>query len=276
LEIIMTDYKTLFRLDGKVALVTGAAGGIGSETCRALASAGAAVLVTDFSEDKGKAVAEELRSSGAKADFFKLDVASEQGWRSAVAKALKDFNGLDILVNAAGVQRMHFFCDYPLEDLRRELDTNVVGTFLGCQHGVRAMRPGGEAGRGGSIINFGSALSVVGAIAAAAYCASKGAVLNMTKSIAAECAQLKFGIRCNAVLPGLTRTEMAEDFLVNFAKLGLFESPEQAEAAFLAATPNGTWGQPHDIAGAILYLAADISRQVTGTHVSVDGGFLAV
>jgi NAD(P)-dependent dehydrogenase (short-subunit alcohol dehydrogenase family) len=274
--MVMTDYRTLFELDGKVALVTGAAGGIGSETCRALASAGAAVLVTDFSEEKGKAVAEELRSSGASAEFFKLDVTSEQAWQGAIAKTLNDFKGLDILVNSAGVERMHFLCDYPLEDMRRVLDTNVVGTFLGCQHAVRAMRPGGEAGRGGSIINFGSVLSIVGAIVNSAYCASKGAVLNMTRSIAVECAQLKFGVRCNAVLPGLTRSDMADGFLVDFARLGLFETAEKAEAAFLAATPNGTWGLPRDIAGAIVYLAADVSRQITGTHLIVDGGFSAM
>jgi 3alpha(or 20beta)-hydroxysteroid dehydrogenase len=273
---MMTDYKALFQLDGKVALVTGAAGGIGSEACRALASAGATVLVTDLSEGKGKAVAEELRSAGARAEFFRLDVTSEQAWQNAIETARKDFNGLDILVNNAGIERMNFLDEFPLEDLRRVLDTNVVGTFLGCQHAVRAMRPGGAVGRGGSIINLASALAMTGAIANAAYSASKGGVLSMTRSIAVECAQLKFGIRCNAVLPGLTRSEMADSFLKDFARLGLFETPEQAEAAFLAATPNGTWGLPQDIAGAMVYLAADISRHVTGTHVAVDGGFLAV
>jgi 3alpha(or 20beta)-hydroxysteroid dehydrogenase len=98
----------------------------------------------------------------------------------------------------------------------------------------------------------------------------------MTKSIAVECAQLKFGVRCNAVLPGLTRSDMADGFLVDFARLGLFETAEKAEAAFLAATPNGTWGLPRDIAGAIVYLAADVSRQITGTHLIVDGGFSAM
>ena len=161
----MTDYKALFQLDGKVALVTGAAGGIGSEACRALASAGATVLVTDLSEEKGKAVAEELRSAGARAEFFRLDVTSEQAWQNAIEKARRDFNGLDILINNAGIERMNFLDEFPLEDLRRILDTHVVGTFLGCQHAVRAMRPGGAVGRGGSIINLASALAMTGAIA---------------------------------------------------------------------------------------------------------------
>ncbi|ANB77520.1 dehydrogenase [Paraburkholderia phytofirmans OLGA172] len=272
----MTDYKKLFQLDGKVALVTGAAGGIGSEACRALASAGAAVLVTDFSAEKGSAIAEELRSAGARAEFFKLDVTSDQAWQNAVEKAREEFNGLDILVNNAGSQKLHFLCDHPLEDLHTVLNTNLVGTFLGCQHAVRAMRPGGVVGRGGSIINLASALAMTGAIASASYCASKGGVLSMTRAVAVECAQLKFGIRCNAILPGLTRTEMASSFLDDFAKLGLFETAEQSEAAFLATIPNGTWGLPRDIAGAMVYLAADISRHVTGTHVSVDGGYLAL
>jgi 3alpha(or 20beta)-hydroxysteroid dehydrogenase len=276
MEMEMTDYRKLFELDGKVALVTGAAGGIGSEACRALASAGAAVLVTDSSEEKGRVIAEEIRSSGARAEFFKLDVTNDQAWQDAIAKATDCFDGFDILVNNAGIERMHFLCEYPLEDFRKVLDANVVGTFLGCQHAVRAMRPGGSVGGGGSIINLGSVLAITGAIANSAYCASKGAVLNMTKSIAVECAQLSFGIRCNAVLPGLTRSDMGTGFLDDFVRLGLFETAEQSETAFLASIPNGAWGLPRDIAGAMVYLAADISRHVTGTHVIVDGGFTAI
>lgn len=109
-----------------------------------------------------------------------------------------------------------------------------------------------------------------------AYCASKGAVLNLTRSIAVECAQLKLGIRCNSVLPGLTQSDMADSFLKNFASLGLFETVAQSEAAFLASVPNGKWGYPQDIAGAIVYLAAGVSRHMTGAQIVVDGGFAAV
>jgi len=270
------DYKKLFQLDGKTAVVTGAAGGIGGEACRALASAGASVLVTDFAEERGRALADELRAAGAQAEFLRLDVTSDEQWGNTIATAIRAFGGLDILVNCAGIERMHFLTEFPLVDFRQVMETNVIGSFLGCQHAVRAMRPKGAAGKGGSLINLSSVVGLTGVIAHSAYCASKGAVLNLTRSIAVECAQLKLGIRCNSVLPGLTQSDMADSFLKNFASLGLFETVAQSEAAFLASVPNGKWGYPQDIAGAIIYLAADVSRHMTGAQMVVDGGFAAV
>jgi 3alpha(or 20beta)-hydroxysteroid dehydrogenase len=272
----MVDYGKSFRLDGKVAIVTGGARGIGAELCRALASAGAAVLVTDVLEKEGQATAEGLRASGAQAEFIKHDVTSEAQWESLVATAQKKFGGLDVLINNAGIESMRFIADTTLEDFRRILEVNVIGVFLGCKHAIRAMRPGGGAGRGGSIINLSSIAGITGIIALGAYNASKGAVRLLTKSVAVECAQLKTGIRCNSIHPGLIQTDMGTHFLQNFVDLKLVPDAAAAEAGFLASIPMGEWGKPRDIAAGALYLASDASHYVTGSELVIDGGFVAI
>jgi NAD(P)-dependent dehydrogenase (short-subunit alcohol dehydrogenase family) len=257
-------------------LVTGGARGIGAELCRGLASAGAAVLVTDVLEDAGMGVAEELRSYGARAEFLKLDVVNEGQWEKAVSTVIQKFEGLDILVNNAAIEKMNFITDTPVDEFRKIMDVNVSGIFLGCKHAVRAMRPGGAAGKGGSIINFSSVAGITGIIALGAYSASKGAVRVLSKSVAVECAQLKTGIRCNTVHPGITKTEMGDHFLQNFVDLGLSPSAAASEAAFLSAIPNGKWGEPRDLASAAVYLASEASRHITGSEIVVDGGFCAI
>jgi NAD(P)-dependent dehydrogenase (short-subunit alcohol dehydrogenase family) len=162
-----------------------------------------------------------------------------------------------------------------LVDLQRILDVNVSGVFLGCKHAVRAMRPGGSAGKGGSIINLSSIAGLAGITALGAYSASKGAVRLLTKSVAVECAKLGMGIRCNSVHPGLIKTEMGDRFLQAFVDLKLAPSVEASEQAFLSTIPMGSWGTPQDIAAAMVYLASDASRYVTGTEVMVDGGLFA-
>ncbi|MGQ0619600.1 MAG: glucose 1-dehydrogenase [Panacagrimonas sp.] len=269
------DYGKLFRLDGKVAIVTGGARGIGAEMCRALASAGASVLVTDVL-DEGRATAEALRASGARAEFLKQDVTIEEQWETIVASAVQKFGGLDVLVNNAGIERMQFITDTTVEEFRRIQDVNVTGVFLGCKHAVKAMRPGGSAGRGGSIINLSSIAGITGIIALGAYNASKGAVRLLTKSVAVECAQLKIGVRCNSIHPGLIQTAMGQHFLQNFVDLKLVPDVATAEAGFMASIPMGSWGAPRDIAAGALYLASDASRYMTGSELVIDGGFISV
>lgn len=272
----IADYGKTFRLDNKVAIVTGGARGLGAEMSRALASSGASVLITDVLENEGRATAEALRAIGARAEFLQHDVTIEAQWETVVATALQKFGGLDVLVNNAGIESMQFVTDTTVEEFRRVLDVNVTGVFLGCKHAVRAMRPGGGAGRGGSIINMSSIAGMTGITAISSYNASKGAVRLLTKSVAVECAQLKSGVRCNSIHPGLIKTSMGWQALQGFVDLKLVPDVATSEAAFIAAIPMGEWGRPSDIAAGAIYLASDASRYVTGSELVIDGGFTAI
>ena len=263
-------------LAGRVAIVTGGARGLGAEICRALASAGAAVLVTDVLEKDGKGVADEIRAAGGKAEFMRQDVAVEAEWKSTIDAVVAKLGGLDILVNNAGIERMQFVTEVATEEFRKILDVNVTGVFLGCKYAIAAMRPGGKAGRGGSIINMSSVAGLVGVTALGAYNASKGAVRLLTKSVAVECGQLKTGVRCNSIHPGVIWTDMGRHFLQNFVDLKLVPDLATAEAGFKAAIPLGEFGEPRDIAAATLYLASDASRYMNGAELVVDGGYTAV
>lgn len=269
------DYDKMFRLDGKVALVTGGARGIGAEVCRALVAAGAKVMITDLLEEQGRATVETLRHGGAQVEFLKQDVCDEDQWEATVNATLDQFGGLDVLVNNAGVEGLAFITDTQLADFHRVMEVNVTGVFLGCKHAVGVMRPGGRAGRGGSIINLSSAAGLVGFAALHAYTASKGAVRLMSKSVAVECGRLKQGVRCNSIHPGLIKTELSDVWLAKFVDLGLMESAEASEAAFIAGVPLGHNGATHDIAAGVLYLASDAGRYVTGTELIIDGGYTA-
>ena len=270
-----TNYDKAFRIDGKVALVTGGARGLGAEICRALASGGAAVLVTDVLEKEGKGIAEEIRANGGRAEFMRQDVVVEAEWKTAVDLAVSKLGGLDVLVNNAGIERMQFITEVSAEEFRKILDVNVTGVFLGCKYAITAMRPGGAAGKGGSIINLSSVAGLVGVTALGAYNASKGAVRILTKSIAVECGQLKTGIRCNSIHPGVIWTDMGRHFLQNFVDLKLVPDVATSEAMFKAAVPMGEFGEPRDIASATLFLASDASRYMTGSELVVDGGYTA-
>ena len=259
-----TDYRKLFALDGKVALVTGGSRGIGAEIARALSSAGAAVMVTDILEKEGQGFAEELRSQGIRAEFLKQDVVVESQWEETVAATVKKLGGLDILVNNAGIEKMNFITDTTLEEFQKILDVNVSGVFMGCKHAVRAMRPGGIAGKGGSIMNLSSIAGLVGIIALGAYNASKGAVRLLTKSVAVECAQLKTGIRCNSVHPGIISTPMVEALSAD------------ARQAVASAGCIKREGRPEEVAYGVLFLASDEASYVTGAELVIDGGYTAL
>jgi 3alpha(or 20beta)-hydroxysteroid dehydrogenase len=269
------DYRRAFSLEGKVALVTGAARGLGAEAARALAQMGACVLVTDILEKPGRELAEELAAGSAGARFVRHDVTSEADWERAAALAVQAFGGLDVLVNNAGIESGALISECSVEDFRRVLEVNVTGVFLGIKHAIRAMAPGGAAGRGGSIINLSSAAGFIGVTAHAAYCASKGAVRLLTKAAAVECAQLKNGIRVNSLHPAIIGTTMGQQFIRDFVDLGLAPDLAAAATSMLALHPMGRFGEPRDVAGAILYLAADVSGWVTGAELAIDGGVAA-
>jgi NAD(P)-dependent dehydrogenase (short-subunit alcohol dehydrogenase family) len=257
------------RVEGKVALVTGAARGIGRATAELLAREGAFVVVTDLKDDEGVAVAEGL---GARAAYRRLDVREEDGWEGAVAFAEERFGRLDVLVNNAGVTGFEEDLGpqdpehATLEGWRAVHATNLDGVFLGCKHAIRAMR---RFGHGGSIVNVSSRSGLVGIPGAAAYASSKAAVRNHTKSVALYCAEQGLGIRCNSVHPAAILTPMWEPMLGEGAER------EERVRAFVKDTPLRRFGTPEEAAYAVLYLASEESAYTTGTELNLDGGILA-
>jgi NAD(P)-dependent dehydrogenase (short-subunit alcohol dehydrogenase family) len=260
-----------FSLDGKVALVTGAARGLGALTARTVAAAGAKVLLTDVLAAEAESVAAAICADGGQALALAHDVVDEAQWVRAVDTAVQRLGGLDIVVNNAGIETMALFADCTVEDWDRTHDINVKGVFLGIKHAIRAMRPGGSAGLGGVIVNLSSVAGLVGLTALGAYCSSKGAVRLMTKAAAAECAKLGYGIRVNSIHPAIVKTEMGANVVKGFARTGLAPDEATADAYVESLHPLG-YGEPEDVASAVLYLASPASRWMTGSEFVVDGG----
>jgi 3alpha(or 20beta)-hydroxysteroid dehydrogenase len=263
---------SVYDLSGRKALVTGGARGLGEGMAQALARAGAAVVVGDIREDLGKECADALRASGAAADFVPLDVTSEESWERAVPEAISRLGGLDILVNNAGVEITSLLADLAAEDARRMLEVNVLGTALGIKHGFRAMRPGGPAGQGGAIVNVASVAATIAFPGIAVYSATKSAVDRLTRVAAMEAGKLGYGVRVNTVYPGLVPTEMGNQLAQDMADVGLFPSAQEAVAAVVGLTPAGRLGEVADMADAVVFLASDGARFITGAGLPVDGG----
>jgi NAD(P)-dependent dehydrogenase (short-subunit alcohol dehydrogenase family) len=236
------DYTNICRLDGRVALVTGAARGMGSEIAHALMQVGACVMVTDLLDALNNETKTALATKApGRIAFMQHDVTREADWMAVVQATIARFGGLDIVVNNADTETAAPIADCELADFQQAMAMNVDSAFLGIKHAICCMRPGGSAGRGGSIINLCSIAGMVGLPSLGAYGASKGAVRQLTKAAAAECGHLGYGIRVNAILPAI-----------------------------------GCYGQPSDVANAALFLASDASRWVTGTEIVVDGGATAI
>jgi NAD(P)-dependent dehydrogenase (short-subunit alcohol dehydrogenase family) len=256
------------RLNGKIALVTGAARGIGAAIARACVAEGASVYVTDLLDDRGSCLAAEL---GPAARYHHLDVRRNDDWSAAIDIVLSTHGRLDVLVNNAGVtgfengSAAHDPEHATLAAWHAVLETNLDGVFLGCQHGIRAMRRTGR----GSIINMSSRSGLVGIPLAAAYAASKAAVRNHTKSVALYCAQQGLAIRCNSVHPAAIMTPMWE------AMLGDGPDRPAREAALVRDTPLKRFGTPAEVASVVVYLASDESAYTTGAELVLDGGLLA-
>ena len=263
---------SVYDLSGRKALVTGGARGLGEGMAQALARAGAAVVVGDIREDLGKECADALRASGAAADFVPLDVTSEESWERAVPEAISRLGGLDILINNAGVEITSLLADLAAEDARRMLEVNVLGTALGIKHGFRAMRPGGPAGQGGAIVNVASVAATIAFPGIAVYSATKSAVDRLTRVAAMEAGKLGYGVRVNTVYPGLVPTEMGNQLAQDMADVGLFPSAQEAVAAVVALTPAGRLGEVADMADAVVFLASDGARFITGAGLPIDGG----
>jgi NAD(P)-dependent dehydrogenase (short-subunit alcohol dehydrogenase family) len=253
------------RVQGKVAIVTGARRGIGKATAELLAREGARVIITDRKEEGAQEVVDGIKKVGGDAVFVLQDVAKEEDWQRVMGETSKRCGRLDILVNNAGVGAGKNIEELTLEDWRWVMSVNLDGVFLGTKYAIEAMKPGG----GGSIVNIASIEGIVGDRRLAAYDASKGGVRLLTKSAALHCARAGYKIRVNSVCPGFLDTKMVTGFL------GAQKDPESARRELEQLHPVGHLGEPIDAAYAVLYLASDEATFATGTELVVDGGYTA-
>lgn len=247
-------------LKGKVALVTGAASGIGRAIALVWAREGARVVLSDLDEDQGQETAALVRELGAEALFLRADAGSAKDHEELVALTLRNFGRLDAACNNAGIGGASApLADYPLEAWNAVMSVNLSGVFYGCKYQIAAMLQTG----GGSIINMASVLGAAGFANSAAYTAAKHGVLGLTKAAALEYSAK--GVRVNAVGPGFIHTPMIS---------GLEQDPA-TQAALVAAHPIGRLGHPEEIAELVAWLASDRASFVTGSYYPVDGGYLA-
>ncbi|MFS3129852.1 SDR family NAD(P)-dependent oxidoreductase [Nocardioides sp. Bht2] len=253
-------------LAGRTALVTGGAQGLGEGMARALAAAGATVVIADLRDDQGAAVAAEIGGH-----FVHLDVTNELSWKSAVDAAVQT-GGLDIVVNNAGIEISSLIINIEPEDIRRMLEVNVLGTVLGIKHAFRAMGPEGPAGKGGVVINVASVAATIAFPAIGGYSATKSAVDRITRVAAMESGKLGLGVRVNCIYPGLVPTEMGAGLANDMAELGLFPTPGDAVAGVVELTPSGRLGTVEDMADAVVFLASDQAKFINGVGLPVDGG----
>ncbi|MBH68381.1 MAG: 3-beta hydroxysteroid dehydrogenase [Rhodospirillaceae bacterium] len=252
------------RLDGKVALLTGGASGLGKATGELMAIEGATVILTDIQDVEGQTVAEDISKSGGKCFFKSHDTTSEKAWNDICDEIIEEYGHLDILLNGAGVGSSAVNIeDMEMSTWRHCLSVNLDGVFLGCKYGIRAMRKG----IGGSIINISSILGFAGMATATNYCASKGGVRLLSKAAALECAKKTPLVRVNSIHPGFIDTPMVAGAIQR-------RGPE-FKNYIESNVPYGKLGEPVDIAEGVIYLASDGAKFVTGTELVIDGGFLA-
>jgi NAD(P)-dependent dehydrogenase (short-subunit alcohol dehydrogenase family) len=265
------------RLEGKVAIVTGGASGIGRATSIKLANEGAAVVVTDVDVFEGERVVEKISKAGGSAVFCKQDVVDENTWKEIVESTVKDFGRLDILVNNAGIAPGGPIVDTTLDEWKHLMEVNVDSVFLGTKYAIPAMSNTG----GGSIINISSVAGLKGAPGLTAYNATKGAVRLFTKGAAKECAPM--GIRVNSVHPGIIDTAIWGKMDASMTESGGASilppkedganAPDVEAIAAMSQVPMGHAGKPEEIADGIVFLASEESSHMTGSELVIDGGF---
>ncbi len=258
------------RVAGKVALITGGASGLGQASAVLMADEGARIVVTDMNAEGAEETARMINDAQGedRAMAVAHDVTSEEQWIEAIAKGLEVFEVLDVVVNSAGVGVMKDVEETTLEEWRFVNGVNLDGTFLGCKHGIGAIKKTSRE-RGGSIVNLSSVSGIIGGHNVAAYNASKGGVRLLSKSVALHCARKGYNIRCNSVHPTFIDTPMVQD-MFNAA-----DEPEKVRSKLVRQIPIGRLGVPADIAQGILYLASDESSFMTGSEFVLDGGITA-
>ncbi len=247
------------RVDGKVALVTGAASGLGRADAEVLAREGAVVVMTDINDAAGEAAAAALRDNGGQASYLHHDVADEGSWQQVIAAIETEHGRLDVLVNNAGIVITEDPEQCSLESYRKQNAIMNEGVFLGCKYAMPLMSKSG----GGSIINMSSTASHLGFPVFFAYSAAKGAVRSMSKAIAVHCQMKGYNIRVNTIHPGAIDTPMIDQ---TTADLGLGEKKNVSPVVGL--------GEPQDVANAILFLASDESRFINGTEIVIDNALM--
>ncbi len=257
----------MFRLDKKIAFVTGAGSGIGESIARLFAQQGAHVVLADIQEDAARRVADEIREARGSTRVQQLDVAEESQVKAAIKQTAAVEGRLDILVNNAGISHVGNILETSLQDWERIMRVNARGVFLCAREGLRQMLA--QSPGGGSIINMSSVAATIGIERRLPYCSSKGAVLALTRSIAIDFATQS--IRCNAICPGTVQTPFVEGYLArNFAGY-----EDEVRQQLHARQPVGRMGRPDEIAYAALYLASDEAAFVTGSALVIDGGWTA-
>ena len=256
------------RVEGKVALVTGAANGLGRAMALRLAAEGARVVATDLQAEPGAELVDQIARGGGRARFIGHDVTDEDAWIRVMADVRAVEGRLDVLVNNAGIGLSAPVVDMSLADWRRQTAVNLDGVFLGVKHGLPLMRQSG----GGSIVNISSIAGIKASANVSGYCATKGAVRLFTKSVALECAAAKDGVRVNSVHPGIVETAIW-DSLIGTGRDGSNARPRHATVVAMTerAVPLGRPGLPEEVAAGVLWLASDESSYVTGTELVIDG-----
>ena len=261
------------RVDGRIAIVTGAAGGIGTATCRQLAEGGAHVIATDLREAPGAPLAAAIEAAGGRIRYLRHDVTDDAQWGALLEETLADHGRLDVLVNNAGLFLHGRTEDADRVSIGRLFDVNLLGVVLGTQHAFRAMKARPKELPLASIVNLSSVAGLKGSQMASLYCLTKGGVRLFSKSCAVEAAHLGYRIRVNSIHPGIIDTEMARGVADGMRANGV--PAEQVERAMAGAHPLGRMGTAEEVARGIVFLASDDSAFVTGTELVVDGGMTA-
>jgi 3(or 17)beta-hydroxysteroid dehydrogenase len=264
------------RLDGKVALVSGAARGIGAETARKMAAAGASVVIGDVLADRARETAEEITHTGGEALALALDVATEASWTAAITAATKQFGKLDILVNNAGTFLGKDLMDAAMEDWTRLVAINMTGVWLGTKVCAPALAESGKSSRHGSaIVNLASVAGIVGSQLDPLYSMTKGGVTLFTKSTALSFGRKGWKIRVNSIHPGVIDTDMgAQTFVARARQIGS-NDVQAARNVAIKQHPIGRLGVAEDIALGIVFLASDDAGFMTGSGMVIDGGLTA-